>query len=279
MAQEGKCIMSEKSYLERLAEMHTKNELKMLEGDSEFEFACLQCGKCCHNRMDILISPHDFYHLVRETGKEPMEVIRKYMNVYIGEHSNVTIMQLRYREEEDGSTTCYFLGRKDGKYYCRVQAHKPFVCRAFPLGRMNAYKTDEKEPNINYEPKYFQQPDPNDGCEGLEVAKRNGIMQKVVDWLGGSDMKEKSDRYSQLFNRYSAELFRTINLAELRRLDNQEVANKYYQMMFIGFYLNYDFTADEDSFLAQYEENWEKIIDMSRLLAMHPNGKLVPRIA
>ena len=210
--------MTHKEHLEKLAEMFAKNELDILESESEFQFACTQCGKCCHDREDILLSPHDFYHLVRETGKEPQEIIDRYTNIYVGPQSHLTVMQLRYREELDGSTTCYFLGQKDG------------------------------------------------------------IMQKVVDWLGGEEKKQWSDRYAMLFKKYSVKLLKTINFDGMRFIKSKELINQYYNMMFTLFYLSYDFQADEESFLTQYEENWKRIIDLSKSLAMHPSGKLRPKL-
>lgn len=266
--------MTHKEHLEKLAEMFAKNELDILESESEFQFACTQCGKCCHDREDILLSPHDFYHLVRETGKEPQEIIDRYTNIYVGPQSHLTVMQLRYREELDGSTTCYFLGQKDGKFYCRIQESKPFVCRAFPLGRLNSFEEGKEDDK----PLYFLQPGSEPGCKGAEIAQKDGIMQKVVDWLGGEEKKQWSDRYAMLFKKYSVKLLKTINFDGMRFIKSKELINQYYNMMFTLFYLSYDFQADEESFLTQYEENWKRIIDLSKSLAMHPSGKLRPKL-
>ena len=100
--------MANQEYMKQLAEKFDKGEIKFLDENDEIEFTCEQCGKCCRNRDDIIISPFDLYHMVRATGKGPMEVTSKYGNLYIGHNSNLPIIQLRYREEPDGRTTCYF---------------------------------------------------------------------------------------------------------------------------------------------------------------------------
>lgn len=34
--------------------------------DEPFQFNCIQCGKCCINREDILLTPRDLYNLGKE---------------------------------------------------------------------------------------------------------------------------------------------------------------------------------------------------------------------
>ena len=48
-------------------------------------------------------------------------------------------------------------------------------------------------------------------------------------------------------------------------------------MMMNLLYIEYDFEADDDAFLAQYEKNTNKILEYLEILAMHPNGKLRPK--
>ena len=82
--------------LEKLKEKLSKGELEFLTEYSEFEFACDQCGHCCRNRDDILLTPYDIYNLVKATGKTVDEILKKYGNLYIGDGSRLPIVQLRY---------------------------------------------------------------------------------------------------------------------------------------------------------------------------------------
>lgn len=102
------------------------------------------------------MSPFDLYNLVQATGKDVETILEKYTDMFVGKNSHVPIVRLRYRQELDGTTTCYFLGRKDGKAYCRVQSHKPTVCRIYPLAssvvlqRIKQMKNLTKRLGISY---------------------------------------------------------------------------------------------------------------------------------
>ena len=251
--------------MKELVKKFENGEMDFLDSDSEFVFSCEQCGKCCRDRDDIIISPHDFFHMVKATGKEPDEVIERYTNVYIGDSSNITVMQLRYRNELNGHTTCYFLGKKDGKYYCRIQDYKPFVCRAYPLGRMTACNL--KEPSTETKSgKYFLQDFSGDHCIGEKNSKKNNIKQQVTDWLGGVEKKENSEKYNYLFHQFHMQLYQTINLQKMRVFPSLEIRTQYYKMMFFLFYLKYDFSGNDEDFLKQYEENTKMLIELSQSL-------------
>ena len=235
---ERKRKMSSQEYMKKLAEQFDKGEIKFLDGNDEFEFTCDQCGRCCRNREDIIITPFDLYHLVRATGKSAKEVIAKYGNMYVGSNSNLPLIQLRYREEPDGSTTCYFLGRKDGKYICRVHEDKPCVCRTFPLGKMSAYKTDDGKQDLS--PKYFRQEVPARGeCPGSDRSSDEHIMQRVVDWVGDENtvLKRRKSLIDIFFN--------TLGLL---------------------MYLAYDFSVDDDTFLDCMEQNLNDALKLTRLM-------------
>ena len=265
--------------MKMLAEKFEKGELNFLEDESEFVFSCEQCGKCCRNREDIVLSPHDFFHMVKGTGKDPQEVIERYTNVYVGDSSHMTVMQLRYRIEFDRQTTCYFLGRKDEKYYCRIQDYKPFVCRAYPLGRATVYAQNDQEFGEKAG-RYFLQDIPYDGdCIGARHAKSKNIKHRVIDWLGGKEKKEASERYNSLFNKFCSKLYQTINLEKLSSIPSRETYLKYYNMMFFLFYLKYDFSGSEDDFLEQYEKNIEDLFELSKVLVSAYPKLLKPKAA
>ena len=81
------------------------------------------CGDCC------------IYLTVRLNKKE-IEAIKKagYDDFYeYDSHIKNNVMKLG----EDG---CPFLGKKKGKYYCKIYSIRPKVCRQYPF-----VKTDEIE--------------------------------------------------------------------------------------------------------------------------------------
>ena len=268
--------MAHVHYMEELVKKIEKGEMIFLDDDSEFVFSCKQCGKCCHDRNDILISPHDFFHMVKATGKEPEEVIERYTNVYVGASSHMTVMQLRYRNELNGHTTCYFLGKKDGKYYCRIQDHKPFVCRAYPLGRMTACNPKEQDPDTKTN-RYFLQDFSDDHCIGEKNAKKDNIKQQVTDWLGGKEKKKCSEKYNNLFHQFYMKLFQVIDLKKMFCFPSLEIRTQYYNTMFFLFYLKYDFSGNDEDFLKQYEENTKALIELSQSLATTYPKQLKPK--
>lgn len=107
-----------------------------LRADDTFYFRCKQCGSCCRDRIDILLSPFDLYRMAKELGKQLPEVLEEYGNYYIGSMSKVPLVALKMREDNG---KCHFL-RDDNK--CQIQMNKPSVCALFPLGRCAARKDD-----------------------------------------------------------------------------------------------------------------------------------------
>ena len=261
---ERKRKMSSQEYMKKLAEQFDKGEIKFLDGNDEFEFTCDQCGRCCRNREDIIITPFDLYHLVRATGKSAKEVIAKYGNMYVGSNSNLPLIQFRYREEPDGSTTCYFLGRKDGKYICRVHEDKPCVCRTFPLGKMSAYKTSDGKQDLS--PKYFRQEVPARGeCPGSDRSRDEHIMQRVVDWVGGEKKKILSDRYSSIFNQFMQDYSKVFNEKTVLKR-RKSLIDIFFNTLGLLMYLAYDFSVDDDSFLDSMEQNLNEAMELTRLM-------------
>lgn len=293
--------MSEK---ERLVEMLSKGELEILDDESEFVVGCEQCGECCRDREDILLSPHDVFHLVKATNMPVAEMLEKYTEIYLGHTSKLPIVRIVYRfdylraneimNSMPGSvlasitmqhnnvpkppTICPFLGRKDNKSYCRVHEHKPSVCIMYPLGRSTGYNVEEVTEKRDLTPKYFMQPMEDSLCPGQKKAVKNNLKSRVVDWVGGKDKKTFADRFWVLQNGFFQRLGETINLAEVYKLKNEKLKDTCFSMMAHLMYRKYDFEADDETFLEQYKKNTDEIIDTLSILAMHPNGKLQPKL-
>ena len=176
--------MPDVNYMKQLAEQFEKGELKILGDEEHFEFACDQCGKCCRNRSDIILNPLDIFHLKLATGKTCKEVVDKYGECYLGPSSHLPLVRLRYREELDGQTTCYFLGRRDGKFFCRVHEHKPGVCRTYPLGKITAAAKDGGDPLLA--PSFFLQEEDGTYCAGLKRAHAEHVKRSLIGWADRS---------------------------------------------------------------------------------------------
>lgn len=107
-----------------------------LRADDTFQFHCKQCGTCCRDRIDILLSPFDLCRMAKEL-KEPLpDVLDKYCHFYVGNMSKVPLVALKMRED---NRKCFFLSENNR---CRIQMNKPSVCALFPLGRCASRKED-----------------------------------------------------------------------------------------------------------------------------------------
>ncbi len=131
-------------------------EAEKMSSQDTFRFSCDSCGKCCRNRGDILLNPHDIVRMQKYLGLSLEEILDTYCEVYIGESSRLPIVRLRH------AAVCVFL--MHGK--CLIQEAKPSVCVLYPLGRITEIgKTDVK---------YILQ---DVGCG------RRDRENRVVDWL------------------------------------------------------------------------------------------------
>ena len=133
--------------------------------DDTFSFRCDQCGDCCRNRRDILLSPLDLCRISQALNKPLRDVLKDYGDLYLGEDSMIPVVALKMREDNG---RCPFQ-RPDGR--CSIQSFKPAVCALFPLGRMASADDEDDKAVI----RYFLQPT---GC-----GHRDEI-HTPRDWLG-----------------------------------------------------------------------------------------------
>lgn len=247
--------------LEKLKEKLSKGELEFLTEYSEFVFACDQCGHCCRNRDDILLTPYDIYNLVKATGKTVDEILKKYGNLYIGDGSRLPIVQLRYREEPDGNTTCYFLGQKEGKHYCRVNAYKPGVCRTFPLGKLSGGEEHNNNTKI-YSVKYFCQECDDPNCKGGIRANKENIKQRLIDWVGGPEKKRLMDKYSEIFSTFLIEYKNEFVDRKIEKKLDPLSRLLFFKYITDLIYFNYDFNVGDDEFLDNMNFNLQGVLSL-----------------
>lgn len=105
--------------------MMNENKLEM---NDTFEFGCSQCGDCCRNREDILLSPADLFHIAGYLEMSISDLVKKYCEVYEGSNSHLPMVRALPKIH---NRVCPFL--RKGK--CSIHPVKPTVCGLFPLGR------------------------------------------------------------------------------------------------------------------------------------------------
>jgi Fe-S-cluster containining protein len=121
--------------------------------DDTFQFKCRECGRCCKNRTDIILTPRDLYNIAKYLGRTIEEVVKRYCEVYIGDSSRIPVVRLKPAGPEK---TCPLLWEKK----CKVHGAKPVVCALFPLGRASSSPSDgqDSETPPEIQPRYFMQP-------------------------------------------------------------------------------------------------------------------------
>ncbi len=122
---------NEKDIRERIKD----GDIPYIGDNDEFCFTCEQCGECCRNRGDILLNPIDVLRLCRTLQMDPVAFADKYGERYVGDDSRLPLIRIDFRDTyglggKVIGTHCPFLSNREGKFFCRVQAGKPFVCYA-----------------------------------------------------------------------------------------------------------------------------------------------------
>ncbi|MCL2054414.1 MAG: YkgJ family cysteine cluster protein [Oscillospiraceae bacterium] len=223
--------------------------LPKLAKDDCFTFGCNQCGACCRNRDDILLTPLDLYKIAKHFGKSTDEILVEYCTVHEGEVSKlpcILIKSLEYRK------TCPFLGKTG----CEIHSAKPAVCALFPLGRMTNTETKELA--------YFVQPI---NCGN----KRQS--QTVQEWLGEFSMIEE-EAFNILWHEKIIELVAIIKEIYAQNIFRDMLPN----VLLSKIYLDYNPSLDFDGFMRQFNANIAEMLwllnglkdEISRNVAFHP---------
>ncbi len=193
--------------------------------------ACAGCGACCRGMGDtIVLDPYDLWQLSAGTGRSARELIGAGIDLHVEE--GVILPHLMMRED---TRACFFLGQ-DGK--CVIHAHRPGICRLFPLGR----QFDEKKTS------YFIVPE---GCV------KGGLTKVRIDkWLGIPDLPA----YEQFKARWHA-LVRTLG-ARIAAEPSEETRRNINLYFLQTFYMTSYGSADSaDQFYAEAADRMDKFED------------------
>lgn len=165
---------------------------------------CAGCSECCRGMgQSIVLDPYDLYQLQVATGQSFAQLMQEKVELHV--EDGLILPSLRM---QSGTEACGFLDRS-GR--CSIHAHRPGLCRLFPLGR-------------NYDEKGLRYFLLEDACQ---VQNRTKV--KIKKWLGISPlpqyekfltvwhdlrkniqariMEEKSDEYTKNINVKLLEVF------------------------------------------------------------------------
>lgn len=259
-------VSNEKNWQERIMEQYMNGELQVLKRKDTFNFDCVRCGECCRNRTDILLNPFDFFRLCRAKKISPKDFITKYCVLYVGHSSFLPLIRVDFRPVYDVGgenvigTRCPFLGRKGELFHCRVNDAKPFVCFAYPLGR------HEKDTG---EIEYVLQDGLN--CAGGRKAQADGTSQVVEEWMQGKEKVDLEERYLPIFDNFLKTYHEWIDVEKLAKCNMLE--GRLFRIWLANIaeilYMNYDFDADDEAFLAQFALNIKAVETVCKTFVEH----------
>ena len=210
-----------------------------MNADDTFQFRCKQCGSCCRDRIDILLSPFDLCRMSKELDEPLPDVLNKYGHLYIGSTSKVPLVALKMREDNG---KCYFL-EDDNR--CHIQMNKPSVCALFPLGRCASRREEGTE--------IFYILQPTDCGERDES-------HTPREWMGEFDLEE-SEEWFRVWQDVVAIISERINA--VLPLMPESVINDILSGMGGILYLRYDL---EKPLIPQVKDNGEQVLRMISML-------------
>jgi len=223
-----------------------------LKPGQKFRFHCNQCGDCCRNREDILLTPFDLFRVAGHLGITPVEVVKTYCEVYLGSSSHFPVVRLLPVGEDK---SCPFL--KESR--CSIHASKPTVCALFPLGRAMQYGAlnGDQERKLFY---ILQ----NVNC-GLQDQTHT-----VEEWLGAFEL-ESSEAW---FLEWTDVLGKLVTLIhQLEEMLSDKLMQMILNIALTEIYLHYDQGVD---FMQQFRGNSQKLLgvlqDIHRKCVEHVGG-------
>jgi len=232
--------------IRKLAEEGRTEEIErqLMDLDSQFNFKCRKCGKCCKHQNMVLFNTRDIFNIARKLQMTPEKVIEKYAETYIGSTSKIPIVHMVPRGQNE---VCPFL--EDG--LCSIHDCKPTVCALFPLGRVLINKTtmngnqDASDQEIEYEVKYM--------LNDVHCGSRKRV-NTVREWLARFGIPEQDD-FFLLWSKLTIMLHGTISKLEEHHVSN-DTLNLIWSAIFSILYLEYD-TSKE--FFPQFQQAFEKL--------------------
>ena len=232
-------------------------QLNTIGLDDTFKFHCTQCGKCCIQRDDIILSPMDLFRMAKELKMSHTDFIHTYCSIHIGSASRMPIIMLRPVGKDN---RCPLL--KANK--CSVHHVKPAVCGMFPLGRYMSFPKGEfnAEAIEACEVKYLLQP-PECGDESET--------HTVREWLSDFDIKLEDTSFIR-WNQAISEIGQKVQELE-KKMDMLTMM----EVWFVIRVVMYEIYEHDKEFLPQLEANYEGLMsllnDIPKLKEMVKHGR------
>ena len=215
--------------------------------DDSFRFHCTECGKCCINREDILLTPRDLFNAAKALNMLPEAFVREYCEAYIGQDSRIPIVRMKPR----GSVRrCPLL--KDRR--CSIHKAKPAVCALFPVGRAIAFDRDSYNAGsiLSSEIQYIINP---------VTCGDKSETHTVRSWLTDFGIPIQ-DAFFFKWHSFISEVSAFIHKVEEKV--PEELLNTIWTTIYVHIYLDYDPAAE---FMPQFEQNFDDLLKDIRMTA------------
>ena len=173
--------------------MKMVDEDNFLTKESELNFNCNACGKCCFNQ-DIILTTLDILRLRREFEVPTSGILDMFCQVHRGPNSQLPVMLLKFKPLDSGVTACPFLKANEGnqKASCSIHQNSPEVCKLYPLGRGFIHDIKTKK----HEVKYFCMDKADLACDKDCFSCKN----TVGDYLNKNSVVD-SGKYQEQYNK------------------------------------------------------------------------------
>lgn len=231
---------------ERLKQIAENFDNMKIGIDDTFSFSCNQCGKCCINREDILLSPFDLYRMSKKLNMTPNEFVAQYGEAYIGDSSRMVIVRLR---PHGSIKRCPLL--KERK--CSVHDAKPTVCAMYPIGR--ALRMDAKNPNAD-----------TMTTENIEYIFNgahcgNAETHTVREWFNSFGIPIEDEFFIE-WQKTITELHDIIVIAE-KNFKMETTMETIWSVIYAALYMKYDINED---FMPQFLSNRKELFRILRMI-------------
>ena len=213
--------------------------------DDKFRFSCKQCGKCCIEREDILLSPYDLFRVSKKLGMTPDKFVEQYGETYIGESSRMVIIRLKPR----GSIRrCPLLKNRK----CSVHDAKPAVCAMYPIGRALRYDKTKKAEQLS-----------TDDIEYIFNGTHCGNEREytVREWFELFNLPIE-DEYFIEWQKALSEICEIIHIAE-QKFKMDETMDALWSVIYALIYMRYD---TDKEFMPQFLENRDELLAILRTI-------------
>ena len=173
--------------------MKMVDEDNFLTKESELNFNCNACGKCCFNQ-DIILTTLEILRLRREFEVPTSGILDMFCQVHRGPNSQLPVMLLKFKPLDSGVTACPFLKANEGnqKASCSIHQNSPEVCKLYPLGRGFIHDIKTKK----HEVKYFCMDKADLACDKDCFSCKN----TVGDYLNKNSVVD-SGKYQEQYNK------------------------------------------------------------------------------